>query len=100
MQRDLAENGFHFGIGTVGEAHVLEVQAVPHGMRELERIRRVGDLDGAVEYVRDTLQDDDEVVEHDLNAVKSARSAGIKTLHYDKDKKDLKELKYFIESNI
>ena len=38
--------------------------------------------------------------EHNEDAVKSAESAGIKTFHYDKDKKDLGELKKFIENNI
>ncbi|MDD5732107.1 MAG: HAD-IA family hydrolase [Patescibacteria group bacterium] len=38
--------------------------------------------------------------EHNENAVKSARSVGIVTYHYDKDKKDLAELKKFIDENI
>jgi len=35
--------------------------------------------------------------EHDPEAVKSAQSVGIKTFHYDKEKKDLKSLKNFSE---
>ena len=38
--------------------------------------------------------------EHNEDAVKSARSAAIKTHHYDKDKKDLKELKKFLTDNL
>ena len=38
--------------------------------------------------------------EHNEDAVKSARSLGIKTYHYDKDKKDLVKLKEFLESNL
>jgi len=38
--------------------------------------------------------------EHNEDAVKSAQSAGIKTYHYDKDKKDLKSLKKFLDDNI
>ncbi len=38
--------------------------------------------------------------EHNPDAVKSAQSVGIKTYHYDKDKKDLVGLKKFIESNL
>jgi len=38
--------------------------------------------------------------ENDENAVKSARSVGIKTLHYDKDKRDLITLKKFIRENL
>ncbi len=38
--------------------------------------------------------------EHNEYAVKSAESVGIKTFHYDKDKKDLGELKKFIEDNL
>jgi HAD superfamily hydrolase (TIGR01509 family) len=41
----------------------------------------------------------DDVVyfEHNIKAVKSAQSVGIKTLFYDKDKKDLDELKKFLD---
>ena len=38
--------------------------------------------------------------EHNEDAVKSARSAGIKTYHYDKDKKDLGALKKFLDDNL
>ncbi len=38
--------------------------------------------------------------EHNADAVKSAQSVGIKTLHYDKDKRDLAELKKFIDENL
>ncbi len=38
--------------------------------------------------------------EHDKEAVESAQSVGIKTYYYDKDKKDLKALKDFLESNL
>lgn len=38
--------------------------------------------------------------EHNLDAVKSAESVGIKTHHYDKDKKDLEALKYFLYENL
>ncbi len=38
--------------------------------------------------------------EHDENAVKSAESVGIKSYHYDSDKKDLVVLKSFIEYNV
>ena len=38
--------------------------------------------------------------EHDQDAVKSARSVGIKTFPYDKDKKDLVALKRFLDSVI
>lgn len=38
--------------------------------------------------------------EHNADAVKSAESVGIKTFHYDKDKKDLVELKQFLDENL
>jgi HAD superfamily hydrolase (TIGR01509 family) len=38
--------------------------------------------------------------EHNEEAVKSAQSVGIKTFHYDKDKKDLKALKKFLDENV
>ncbi|MEK6800353.1 MAG: hypothetical protein AABY10_02625 [Nanoarchaeota archaeon] len=38
--------------------------------------------------------------EHNELAVKSAKSVGIKTYHYDKDKKDLVALRDFIDKNI
>ena len=37
--------------------------------------------------------------EHNENAVKSARSVGIKTYHYDSDKKDLLALTKFLKEN-
>lgn len=37
--------------------------------------------------------------EHNKGAVKSARSVGIETYHYDKDTKDLVGLKEFLDSN-
>jgi FMN phosphatase YigB (HAD superfamily) len=45
--------------------------------------------------------DKDDVIyfEHDENAVKSAQSVGIKTYHYDNDKKDLTALKKFLIEN-
>ena len=44
----------------------------------------------------------DDVVyfEHNEDAVKSAQSVGINTYHYDKDKKDLKSLKFFLDDNL
>lgn len=46
--------------------------------------------------------DKNEVVyfEHNEDAVKSAQSVGIITYHYDKDKKDLKSLKIFLDKNL
>jgi len=38
--------------------------------------------------------------EHNNDAVKSARSVGINTFHYNKDKKDIIELGEFIKNNI
>lgn len=38
--------------------------------------------------------------EHNEDAVKSARSVGITAYHYDKDKKDLENLRKFLASNI
>ncbi len=38
--------------------------------------------------------------EHNADAVKSARSAGIITYHYDKDKRDLESLKKFLDENL
>lgn len=38
--------------------------------------------------------------EHNPDAVKSAESVGIKTFHYDKDKKDLVVLKQFLDENL
>ena len=47
-----------------------------------------------------TLDKDDTIYfEHDEDAVKSARSVGIKTYHYDNDKKDLVALKKFLIEN-
>lgn len=38
--------------------------------------------------------------EHNENAVKSAQSVGIKTHHYDPDRKDLEALKNFLTENL
>lgn len=38
--------------------------------------------------------------EHNTDAVKSAQSVGITTLHYDKEGKDLAELKRFLDKNL
>ncbi len=38
--------------------------------------------------------------EHNIDAVKSAKSVWINTYHYDKDKRDLESLKEFINNNI
>lgn len=38
--------------------------------------------------------------EHNLDAVKSAEAIGIKTFHYDKDKKDLVALRQFLDKNL
>ena len=38
--------------------------------------------------------------EHNADAVKSARSVGIKTYHFDKDKRDLNALKDFLISEL
>jgi len=38
--------------------------------------------------------------EHNSDAVKSAESLGIDTLHYDKGKKDLQEIKSFLVENL
>ncbi|HCY21234.1 TPA: hypothetical protein DIC40_05300 [Patescibacteria group bacterium] len=38
--------------------------------------------------------------EHNIDAVTSAESLGIVSFHYDKDKKDIKSLKEFLEKNI
>lgn len=38
--------------------------------------------------------------EHNEGAVKSAKSVGITTYHYDKDKKDLVKLKKFLDENL
>jgi len=38
--------------------------------------------------------------EHDLDAVKSAESVGIKSYFYDSEKKDLEGLKEFLDKNI
>ena len=45
-------------------------------------------------------KDDVVYFEHNLEAVKSAQSIGIKTYHYDSDKKDLKALKDFLLENL
>ena len=38
--------------------------------------------------------------EHDTEAVESAKSVGINTFHYDKDKKDLDAVKSFLKNNL
>lgn len=38
--------------------------------------------------------------EHNLSAVESARSVGIKSYHYDPDKKDLEALKTFLDQSL
>ena len=38
--------------------------------------------------------------EHKMEAVESAQSIGIKTLYYNKEKKDLVELKKFLDENL
>ncbi|PIR68535.1 hypothetical protein COU49_00640 [Candidatus Nomurabacteria bacterium CG10_big_fil_rev_8_21_14_0_10_35_16] len=38
--------------------------------------------------------------EHNLNAVKSAQSVGIRSYFYDNDKKDLTDLKNFLDGNL
>tara|TARA_Y100000310_G_scaffold342130_1_gene443914 strand:+ start:3350 stop:3742 length:393 start_codon:yes stop_codon:yes gene_type:complete len=38
--------------------------------------------------------------EHDPDAVKSAQSVGIKSYHYDQEKKDLKALKVFLDESV
>lgn len=45
-------------------------------------------------------KDDVIYFEHNEDAVKSAQSIGIKTFHYDKDKKDLNPLKKFLDENL
>lgn len=40
------------------------------------------------------------MLEHNLEAVDSARSVGITTYHYDKDKKDLEALQVFLNTNL
>ncbi len=46
--------------------------------------------------------DIDDVIyfEHDENAVKSARSVGINTYHYNHEEKDLKKLQTFLKENV
>ncbi len=46
--------------------------------------------------------DKDDVVyfEHNMDAVKSAESIGIKSYFYDNDKKDLESLKNFLDENL
>lgn len=39
-------------------------------------------------------------LEHNSDAVKSAQSVGITSYHYDHEKKDLKELRKFLDSHI
>lgn len=44
-------------------------------------------------------KDDFVYFEHNMDAVKSAESVGIKSYFYDNDKKDLKSLKNFLDEN-
>ena len=46
------------------------------------------------------IKDDVVYFEHNEDAAASAQSLGIKTFHYDKDKKDLASLKKFLDENI
>jgi len=58
------------------------------------------------EYYKKMLEhfglDIDDVVyfEHNEDAVKSAKSLGINTYHYDKDAKDIESLKVFLNENL
>jgi FMN phosphatase YigB (HAD superfamily) len=45
-------------------------------------------------------QEDVIYFEHDLEAIKSAESVGIKSYFYDNDKKDLESLKIFLDENL
>ncbi|HEY4513382.1 MAG TPA: hypothetical protein VJH06_02615 [Candidatus Paceibacterota bacterium] len=45
-------------------------------------------------------KDDVIYFEHDIDAVKSAQSVGINTFFYDENKKDLEELKKFLDTNL
>jgi FMN phosphatase YigB (HAD superfamily) len=45
-------------------------------------------------------KDDVAYFEHNKNAVESARSAGITSYYYDSEKKDLKELKKFLDDSL
>lgn len=45
-------------------------------------------------------QDDVIYFEHSIDAVKSAESLGIKSYFYDQDKKDLENLKKFLDENL
>lgn len=47
----------------------------------------------------DLNKDDVIYFEHNKDALKSAESVGIKSYHYDSDKRDLKELKNFLDNN-
>lgn len=59
-----------------------------------------------LEYYKKTLKhfglNKDDVIyfEHNPEAVKSAQSVGIKSYHYDNDKKDLKALRSFLTENL
>ncbi|KKT33751.1 MAG: hypothetical protein UX26_C0008G0009 [Parcubacteria group bacterium GW2011_GWC1_45_9] len=48
----------------------------------------------------DLSKDDVIYFEHNSEAVKSAQSAGIKTYHYDPDKKDLEGLRRFLDESL
>ncbi len=45
-------------------------------------------------------KDDVVYFEHNMDAVKSAQSVGIKTHYYDSEKKDLESLKKFLDENL
>jgi len=45
-------------------------------------------------------KDDVIYFEHSIDAVRSAEFLGIKTYHYDSDKKDLEGLKFFLDENL
>lgn len=48
----------------------------------------------------DLSKDDVIYFEHNIDAIKSAQSVGIKTYHYDPDRKDLDDLKKFLDENL
>lgn len=48
----------------------------------------------------DLSKDDVIYFEHNIDAIKSAQSVGIKTYYYDPDRKDLDDLKKFLDENL
>lgn len=48
----------------------------------------------------DLSKDDVIYFEHNIDAIKSAQLVGIKTYHYDPDRKDLDDLKKFLDENL